>query len=106
MEIGPNPRVLKGFDWYGCANYGPDRNAKSIDLLGSNSDYTLDRDGLGAASRGTHLYSNTSLPKDITTQNPFRVNINNNTAFRAYYFLIRENYGDSSVKVGSINLRF
>jgi hypothetical protein len=104
--IGPKPRILKGFDWYGCANYGSNRNAKSIMVFGSNKDYTFDRDGLQAVSRGTHLYSNTRMPRDITTQNPFRVNINNNTAFRAYYFVIAENYGDSSVKVGSINLRF
>ena len=32
--IGPSPKKLRGFDWYGCANYGSNRNAKNIELYG------------------------------------------------------------------------
>jgi hypothetical protein len=101
--IGPNPRALKGFDWYGSANYGSYRNAKTISLYASNTDFSND---LQSASRGSHLYTFALPQENITTINAYSVNINSYSQFKAYYFMIRDNYGDSSVKVGSINLRF
>ena len=101
--IGPTAKRLKGFNWYGSANYGSNRNAKDISLWASNNDYSND---LSAASSGSHVYTFGLPQENITTQNPHRVNFNPVGAFRAYYFQIRNNYGDSSVKVGSIDLIF
>jgi hypothetical protein len=100
--IGPTAKTLKGFDWYGCANYGSSRNAKNVKLYASNDDFSSN---LSAARSGT-LLADFTIPQNITTQNYYRIDLNPINAFKAFYFDIIDNYGDSSVKVGSINLDF
>ena len=101
--IGPTAKTLKGFDWYGSANYGSTRNAKNVKLYASNDDFSSN---LLAARSGTLLADFTIPQENITTQNHYRIDINPINAFKAFYFDIIDNYGDSSVKVGSINLDF
>lgn len=109
--IGPTPRVLIGFDWYGCANYGKERNAQKIYLYGSDTDFSINgTDQLYKVGNEGKYMGQFIIPQEnITTQNPHRVNFHPDDIkgpYKSYYFAILNNYGDSSVKVGSIDLKF
>jgi hypothetical protein len=104
--IGPTEKRLKGVDWYGIANYGSARNAKNVKLYGSNNDFSSNL----SDARSATLIADFTIPQEnITTQKPHRINLDNLVSFKpfkAFYFDIINNYGDSSVKVGSIYLDF
>jgi len=104
--IGPKAQTLIGVDWYGSANFGSQRNAQTVNLYGSNNDHSNNMTQNFIMNNSVFL-GNFIVPKEnITTLNPFKVKLNPRDSFKSYYFVILDNYGDSSVKVGSIHLHF
>ena len=102
--IMPTASALTGFDWYGCANYGEERNAKNVEVYGSNTD--LSSNLTSVKGTGNKIF-NFTLPKSTpTTISPITYTTGNTASYSSYYFVVLNNYGDSSVKIGSINLKF
>jgi uncharacterized protein YjbI with pentapeptide repeats len=99
--ISPSQILVTGFDWYGVSNvHGSNRNAASVVLYGSNSNYY---GNWGSVTNGAQLLSFT-VPSSSASNIPNSYSFSNSTTYSSYYFRILSNYGDSSVKVGSIKL--
>jgi hypothetical protein len=102
--IMPTASALTGFDWYGCANYGSNRNAKNVEVYGSNTN--LSSNLTSVTRTGNKIFSFTLPESTPTTISSITYTTGNTTSYSSYYFVVLNNYGDSSVKIGSINLKF
>jgi hypothetical protein len=102
--IMPTASALTGFDWYGCANYGSARNAKNVEVYGSNTNLSSNLTSVtGTANK---IFSFTLPELTPTTISSITYTTGNTVSYSSYYFVVLNNYGDSSVKIGSINLKF
>jgi hypothetical protein len=102
--IMPKAGVLTGFDWYGCANYGSARNAKNVEVYGSNNN--LSNNLTSVKLTGNKIFSFILPETTPATTSAITYTTNNTVSYSSYYFVVLNNYGASSIKIGSINLKF
>jgi hypothetical protein len=117
----PRGLALNGIRWYGSAEYGPDRNAKDVEVFGVNrglEGISYNSDGR-SISFPTHMLpgwwypsangfirlTNFTVPQTCSLGNPSWFSFSP-AAYSMYLIRIVNNYGDSSVKVNCLGLSF
>jgi len=119
----PMNALLTGIKWFGSAEYGSERNARNVVIYGSTysslENLTYNSSGSnkdvniyllpsiwGQTMTGLTILQYFTVPQNCSLNSPTYFNIPRQEWYRSYVIRIRDNYGDSSVKVNCLGLQF